>query len=55
MKTSYLELEKKATESEASLIEVRKEFDIYREEKCENERLIKEELKEVRAKLLDER
>ena len=41
----YHELEKKATAAAAALEEVQKEFGVYRTEKCENERMLNEELK----------
>lgn len=54
-KTPYHELEKKAISAEASLAEVKKEFDLYREEKCENLRMIEDELKKTREELQDKK
>jgi hypothetical protein len=50
-RTPYHELEKKAIAAEATLKEVQKEFDTYRKEKCENERMITEELNKSREEL----
>ena len=41
--------------AEAALEEVQKDFDTYRKEKCENERLINEELSETRKELSEAR
>jgi nucleoprotein TPR len=53
--SSYQELEKKATGAQAVLEEVKKEFDIYRTDKCENERILNEELKITREALNEAR
>lgn len=52
---SFMELEKRAAAAEATLAEVKKEFDTYRTEKCENERLISQELSESREALTEAR
>ena len=53
--TPYHELEKKATAAGAALEEVQKEFEVYRTEKCENERMLNEELKALRESLSESR
>ena len=54
-KTTYQDLERRAIGAEAALEEVQKDFDTYRKEKCENERLINEELSETRKELSEAR
>ena len=54
-RTPYHELEKKAISADATLKEVQKEFDIYRKEKCENERMVTEELQKAREELTETR
>ena len=58
-KNVYREMEVRAVKAEAALTEVKKDFDVYREEKCENEKMItemldktREELNETRAKAI---
>ena len=53
--TPYHVLEKKATAAGAALEEVQKEFEVYRTEKCENERMLNEELKALRESLSESR
>ena len=53
--TPYHELEKRATAAGAALEEVQKEFDVYRTEKCENERMLNEELRALRESLSESR
>ena len=54
-KSTYQDLERRAIGAEAALEEVQKDFDTYRKEKCENERLINEELSEARKDLSEAR
>ena len=58
-KNAYRDLEVRASKAEAALSEVKKDFDIYREEKCEHEKMItemldktREDLNETRAKVI---
>ena len=58
-KNAFRDLEVRASKAETALAEIRKDFDVYREEKCENEKMItemldktREELNETRAKAI---
>ena len=54
-KNAYRELEVRAVKSEAALAEIKKDFDVYREEKCENEKMITEMLDKTREELNETR
>ena len=54
-KNTYRELEVRAAKAEAALAEVKKDFDVYREEKCENEKMITEMLDKTREELNETR
>ena len=52
---AYREMEVRSAKAESALAAIQKEFGIYREEKCENERIISEQLEETRKELSEAR
>ena len=52
---AYREMEVRSAKAESALAAIQKEFGIYREEKCENERIISEQLEETRKELNEAR
>ena len=52
---AYRDMEVKSAKAESALLTLDKEFKIYREEKCENERIITEQLDQTRKELNEAR